>query len=454
MTKQILVSAVSLFNQGVAYDNKGDENMAYQMYIGALAEDPNLAGAWHNIGAFLTRRKLWSSAAAAFSRAAQFGPNNAQARANLAWSLHMAGRDDAALPLVQAVVERDPLNPQHWVNLSQIRLACDDLNGAYDAAKRAVQLKEDEPQPKLALALAQLRLGDYAAGLANYENRLPYVPELRPMMNYPYPMWRGEDLTNRTIFINCEQGLGDSVMFLRYLPLVISKAKRTIIHCHDSCLKHFKHNISIRCGSSGVDIYPIPKELPMADYFCPLLSVPVALGLTTDEILGAFWEHKTKSSPVPKLKDKINIGICWAGDAKHDNDRHRSAELEDFLPLAEIPNSQLYSLQLGARRKDLDDLGTHGTIRDIGGYIKDALDSASIAKHCLDYVVSVDTAPVHIAGSVGCKVFCLIGSRGVDWRWQSGSGASVWYPNVELVRQTTTYAEAVERVRDLIIKAY
>jgi len=451
MSKSIAVSAVNIFNQAIAAENAGDEAMAYQLLIGALAEDPNLACAWHNLGAFLTRRRLWNSAAAAFARAHEFGPDNVQVQANYAWALHMSGRDDAALPLIQSAIDKETSNPQYWVNFSQVLLSCDELSKAYDAAKNAVQIRSDEPQSRLALALAALRLGDYQNGLREYENRMPYIPELQQMMNYPYPLWRGEDLKDKTIFIPCEQGLGDSVMFLRFIPLVISRAKKVIIHCHDSCLKHFKYNIAQKCGLTGVEIFPIPKELPgSADYFCPLLSLPVALNMSTEDILNAFWLHKTKDSPIAKLKNKINIGICWAGDPKHDNDKHRSAKLEDFLSLAEIPNSQLYSLQLGARRKDLDDVGTHAIIRDIGGYIKDALDTAGIAKQTLDYVVSVDTAPVHIAGSVGCKVFALIGDKGVDWRWQTGTGQSCWYPNVALVRARKGYSDAVKQVRDII----
>jgi hypothetical protein len=185
-----------------------------------------------------------------------------------------------------------------------------------------------------------------------------------------------------------------------------------------------------------------------------MLSLPVALGLSNKVIRKSYYEYKTAGKSAYAFPDdgRKRIGICWRGDARHDNDQWRSMALTDMLALGELPNTQLYSLQIGTHRADLDTIGANGVVTDLNAYIRDIGDSATIIKE-LDYVVTVDTALAHIAGSVGAKVMLLIPRRGLDWRWLEGEGRVCWYPNTFMYRQKTVgdWPEVIRRVKDYLL---
>ncbi len=445
--KSVSADSVRFFHESIAAAERGDMHMSYQLLLASLGEDYNLPGSWQNLGCRLHEQKRFAPAAAAFYKALSFAPDAILPKANYAWNLHHTGRDEEALALMLDVTARDPGMAQHWVNLSQIRLSMNAIPEALEAAQRAVDLSPKDPMPNLSLSLAQLRAGDYETGLKNYAARFPYIPVLKEFLNYPYPMWNGQDIDGKRLFIAAEQGLGDSVMFMRFIPEAIRRASHTTVLVHDNCLKLFKRNLT-----GKVDIYPLPHELPAADVFCPLLSLPVGLGLTNEKIKNSYWQYKTSFSPCNVKTKWRKIGICWAGDANHDNDRNRSATLEDFLPLAELPDTQLYSLQVGPRRADVDTVGSHAIVRDMSAYFKTVSDTAAFIRHELDAVVTVDTAVAHIAGSVGVKTYLLIGKKAIDWRWGTAEGPTCWYPNTEMLlqKEAGNWREVIERARGAI----
>lgn len=444
--KDVSSDAVRFFHESVAAGDRGDFPQSYQLLLAALKEDPNLSGAWNNLGVRLHDQRRWAPAAAAFAKALSFAPEAELQKANYAWNLHHAGREDEALPIMLEVVAKHPGTAQHWVNLSQIHLSLNQTAEALVCAEKACSIAPRDHMPLLSLALSQLRSGNYAEGLKNYEARFPYIPVLKEFLNYPYPMWRNQDIRDQRLFIAAEQGLGDSVMFLRFIPEAIKRARHTVVFVHDSCYRLFKRNLS-----GNVEIHPLPSALPVADIFTPMLSLPVALGLTNDQIKASYAQQRTSYTPC-KLPDKPRwkrIGICWAGDPAHDNDRYRSARLEDFIPLAEAADTQLYSLQIGERSKDLDTLATHAMIHNMAPYLKTALDTASFIRHELDAVVTVDTSVAHIAGSVGKPTFMVLGKRAVDWRWLTGEGQTPWYPSMKLFMQkeNNNWKEVMQRVQ-------
>lgn len=440
--------AVRLFLESVEYDRQGDHLQAYQLLIASINDDPTLPGAWNNLGVVLSKLKHYTSSAAAFYRALELAPTALPSLASYAWTMHLSGRSEQALPVVQRVIQQDPSKPMHWTNLSQIQLALDNYAEALEAGQKAVSLAPDDIMARLALALAQLRSGDYQNGLREYEARFPYV--LPHILKYPYPVWRGEDISKQRLFIPCEQGIGDSVMFMRFIPEAAKRARQVICYVHDNTVKLYRRNLP-----HNVEIHPLPRELPGADVFCPLLSLPVALGLSTEQIINSYYKYKYASVPIHAKdfpKDKLKIGICWAGDPKHDNDHFRSASLRDFLPLAELPDVQLYSFQVGARSADLDNFAAHSVVRNLAPQLRDTNDTCAILAEHMDIVVTVDTAFAHMAGSMGIKTYVLLGKSGVDWRWSIGMGPSLWYANTRMVRQGQSgdWASVISYVKKLI----
>lgn len=444
--KPISADAVRLLHESMEAHKRNDLQHSYQLLLGAVAEDPNLTGAWNNMGVLLHTWKRWAPAAVAFYRAHVLAPDMPAPLMNYAWNLHLAGRSAEALPLIIKVTEREGADALCWTNRSQIHLALDQVAEAHKAAAKAVEIGPTEAMPHLALGLALLRIGDYATGLREYEARFPYV--LQDTLKYPYPMWRGEDITNKRLFIVGEQGLGDSVQFMRFIPWVAKLAAKIIVHTHAPCLQLFKDSLP-----ANVEVHPIPRELPAADVYCPMMSLPVAMDYAAKDFKRSFYPYQNNyPSPFDFPADGVRrIGLCWAGDPRHDNDTWRSTTLTDLLPLGEIPNTQLYSFQIGARRADLDTVGANGLVKDLSPFINTVSDSMALMAH-MDCVVSVDTAAVHIAGSIGVKTYMLTPRRGLDWRWQEGEGKTIWYPSVEMMRQKIVgdWPEVITRLRAIL----
>ncbi len=445
MNQSISPDALNFFQQSLICEQKGDFNQSYQLLLSAVEADENMPGAWNNLGVRLHVQRRWAAAASAFYRAHILVPDATLPYANYAWNLHLSGREEEALEIMKDVIVREPNNAQHLTNFSQINLTIGNREIALEHAKMAVQADPSAPMPMLALALAKLRMGYYAEGLRYYEARFPYIPVLAEYLKYPYPIWRGEDLTNKTLFISCEQGLGDSVMFMRFIPEAIKRARKVIIYVHDGSFSLYQRNLSgrIKCkdgtyinAHGKVEIYPLPRELPVADYFSPLISLAIGLGLNDEQINSSWWPYRTQEAPIkiPK-KEHLRVGICWAGDPNHDNDRNRSMNIEAFLALSETPNIRLYSLQVGPRSKDVDNSATHGIIKSLTPYLRTVADTAAVIKECLDVVVTVDTSVAHIAGIVGARTYMLLGKHAVDWRWQSGDGKIAWYPTMTMMLQ-------------------
>lgn len=447
--------AVRLFHEALAADQAGDLNQSFQCLIGSIAQDPSLAGAWNNLGMTLNKMRKYSASVAAFYRSHTLAPEQVLPLANYAWSLQLAGDSEKALKIVNALVlPKDPDNAAHWTNLSQVKLTLGDREGALEAAEKAVSLGDTRQEAKLALGLAQLRLGQYQEGLKHYEARMQCNPILSLLLKYPYPLWRGEDIRDKRLFIPCEQGIGDSIMFLAFIIQAAERAKAIVVHVHHQVLSFYQRNLF---KYRNVKVFPTPTELPAdIDIFCPSLSLPVALQLSDEETMQAM--QIMKYAPVhfghlPKKNDKeINIGICWAGDPNHDNDRYRSANLESFMVLAEIKNARLFALQMGKHQGDLDDLAAHGTIKNLAPYIRDVNDTAAIMAQHLDIIVTIDSAPAHIAGAIGIKTYLLHGNRSVDWRWQTGDGTAPWYPKTQMLRQKKdeTWNNVLKRVKVMI----
>ncbi len=443
--------AVRLFHEALAADQNNDLTSAFRLLVAAISADPTLSGAWNNLGLVLNKLGRNPAAVGAFWRSHCLAPDSIMSLANYAWTLHQSGRSEEALDIMtNQVIPKEPEKSIHWVNLSQVNLTLNRIERALPAAERAVELSPGEQQPRLALALAQLRAGQYAEGLKNFEARMFTNPILNLLTKYPYTFWRGENISDKRLFIPCEQGLGDSVMMLPFVIAAAKLAKEVVVHTHAAAVKFYQRNLP----THKVRVFPTPCELPSGiDFYCPIFCLPTGLQLFDEEIPAAM--HKLKYAPVHfsglerKEPNELRVGIAWAGDPNHDSDRWRSSTLETFLRLAEVPNVRLYSLQVGARSADLDTLGVHGLVKDLSPYIRDVNDTACLISQHLDVVVTVDTSVGHIAGAMGKRCYELMGARSVDWRWRTGEGVAPWYPQTMMFRQKVVgdWSEVVERVK-------
>jgi hypothetical protein len=285
-------------------------------------------------------------------------------------------------------------------------------------------------------ALTWLRLGRYREGWLEYEWRWDSKVAARPEI--PRPRWDGSPLAGRSILIYTEQGLGDTLQFVRFFPLVRRGAGRLIL----ACLKPLQP--LLRPLPSVDEWFPIDEPAAVTFDLCaPMLSLPGLLGIdetnlprtvpyiSADPLRVSRWGERLRALP------GFKIGLCWQGSPGFKTDRLRSIPLAQLAPLAALPSVTLISLQKGpgveqieANRSQvplqvLPDLDTEGAY----------VDTAAIMHH-LDLVISVDTATAHLAGALGRPVWVLLPIGG-DWRWLAERNDSPWYPTARLFRQQT-----------------
>ncbi|CAK0779302.1 Tetratricopeptide repeat protein [Azospirillaceae bacterium] len=298
----------------------------------------------------------------------------------------------------------------------------------------------------IARGFALLSAGNYAAGWPAYEHRLQH-PRFRPRWSTLAPrLWRGEPLEGRTLLLHAEQGLGDTIQFVRYISLLAQRGARVILEATPPLER-------LLSRLAGVEQLIRPGEpLPNHDWRCPLLSLPERFDtrletipmqtpyLEVDVATVAAWKTRVDAALSNRSSEDapspLKIGLIWAGGAGFPADHLRSPGLATLAPLFSLPNVHFYGLQCGDGRIDLDSI-TPPTTRftDLGTEICDFYDTAAIMMS-MDIVISSCTAPAHLAGALGRTVWIML-SYAPDWRWLLERLDSPWYPTARLFRQKT-----------------
>ncbi|MFZ2452011.1 MAG: TIGR03032 family protein [Methylovulum miyakonense] len=277
-------------------------------------------------------------------------------------------------------------------------------------------------------AMILLKLGRMDEGWAEYEWRWQ-TPAFTPFA-CPQPRWQGEDIGGKILLVHTEQGAGDALQFARFLPLAAVRCKKLILVCTEAL-----RPLLANCEGVAEARLPGNVALDSFDYLCPLLSLPHILGIGLHNLPAAVpYVHIPAHITVPRLGGQgFKVGICWAGSHTHQNDRHRSCPLPNWLPLLSVSDTTFYSLQTPLPIEDADFLNTHNII-NLEPELTDYARTAALIRQ-LDLVISVDTSIVHLAGALGKPAWLLLGQHS-DWRWLLDREDSVWYPDVKLIRQT------------------
>lgn len=292
--------------------------------------------------------------------------------------------------------------------------------------RKAIEILPNYAEAHWNLAYALLLTGNLHEGFAEYEWRWQ-IPEFAPA-TFPRPLWDGNFLDGQTIFLSAEQGYGDCIQFLRYLPFVKAKGGRIILGCHESLRRLLIHLPEIET------VVVLGQPLPEFQVWAPLMSLPYLFG-TTLETVPVNIPYLTVSSKPPitlSADSPLKIGIVWAGSPANKNDHNRSCELTYFLDLAHSSELTVYSLQKVLSATD-SALLKNSSIQDLSSVLNDFADTATIIAQ-LDLIIAVDTAVVHLAGALGKPVWVLL-SYFADWRWMLEREDSPWYPTVRLFRQ-------------------
>ncbi len=402
---------------------------ALPRYERLLALDPANFMAHNNVGLLLSKLKRLSEADAAFGRALELKPGNPHIRFN---QLMVQPNGDLAeaYDCCRRALDERPGDPDIMTNLAIVL----QFSGRHDEAlaeyERAIAIAPDHVGARFNRSLLFLLQGDYPRGWTEYEGRWKLLEAKKP--RFAQPEWQGEDLDGKTILLHSEQGFGDSILALRYVPAIAARGGRVALRLERPL---------VRLAASLPDnlvITPTHARPPAFDVWCPLLTVPRILGTRIDSIPAQVPYLGVRPSIAERWRRRLSdlnglkVGLAWAGSPQHVNDFRRSIELERLQPLFEIAGVSLVSLQVGPRAADIAQLPS-GAIVGLSAELTDFAETAGAILN-LDLVVAVDTAVAHLAGALGKPAWVML-PFSPDWRWLLERSDSPWYPTLRLYRQ-------------------
>ncbi|HYO10812.1 MAG TPA: tetratricopeptide repeat-containing glycosyltransferase family protein [Tepidisphaeraceae bacterium] len=366
--------------------------------------------------------------------AVRVAPSSPEARSALGNALADQGQIDEAIAEYQVALRLRPDFAEAASNLGEALRKV----GRYDEAERlllaAAQLAPNVAEPHFNLSLIRLVRGDLTRGWPGYEWRWRQIG-VRPRA-FAQPQWDGSMLHGKSILLYAEQGLGDTIQFVRYATLVAREraAGRVIVEC-DAALASLVATIE---GVSDVRVKG--AALPPFDVQCPLVSLPLKFGTTIQTIPGRAPYVSVDPARAVRWREELklsqgvrNVGLVWAGSAVHKNDRNRSMRLGDLASLATVEDVRWISLQVGPASEQLRAPPPGLMIEEVGSRLTDFSDTAALVTE-LDLLISVDTSPAHVAGALGRPVWLLL-PRVPDFRWLLDRADSPWYPSMRLFRQ-------------------
>ena len=436
------------FAEAIAEQNAGNIAGALVLYRRAIELNPYHGEAHNNLAILLNAQGQELASVACLRRAVALAPPSAVLYANLGHFLRRMGRyDEAAAAFAQAL----ELAPELPEVLYRYGLLLDEIGqseraiGVFD---RAIAASPDNVEMLWTRACTQLRAGDYERGLAGYEIR--FRRKETALGQFTMPMWAGEPVMHRTILVHTEQGFGDTIQLIRLLPMLAARGARVWFSCPSELMR-------LMAGFPGIDRLLIHgAQMPgHVDYHVPLLSLPYWLGLRLESVPAAVPylapPRGVSGPPVPRPPGtRLAVGIAWAGNPKQANDANRSMSLEHFFALSDLPGVALYSLQKGPRAGDLAALGFDTFVHDLGPGLSDFADTTAVMMQ-LDLIVSVCSAPAHLAGALGRPTFVPLTFK-PHWLWMREREDTPWYPTLRLFRQEKRgdWAGVMSRVRAAI----
>lgn len=432
-----------------AFNNLGNLHLdetrpeeAIRCYRKALELNPDFAEAFNNLGNALKETGSTDEAIDAYRKCISLKPGFVEAYNNLGNAYLDAERHAEALEQYRKALELDPGFSEAYNNLGSAYQTLGDPENALACYQKAVEYNPEFHAAIFGRGVMHLLTGNFAEGWRDYECRWQgsyQAKQVRPP-KFPYPQWQGQaPAPGSRILVYHEQGFGDTIQFVRYLPLLAGQFAETVFVCQKELLPLVRHSLpgtSIRLVSSEEG----PKAaLEKFDWHCPLLSLPLAFDTRGDSIpancpylvpppdQAEFWKRRLASAA------PLRIGLAWSGNPQLKDDRCRSIPLARFGHLFELGGIGWFSLQKGGSAEEIAQAGLDRVLVDHSRDFSDFADTAAMIAN-LDLVISVDTAVAHLAGAMGKPVW-LLNRHSSEWRWQLRRSDSPWYPSMKIFRQ-------------------
>ncbi|HVT87537.1 MAG TPA: tetratricopeptide repeat protein [Tepidisphaeraceae bacterium] len=460
-------------NLGYALAAVGQTRAAIESYRRALAIRPNFAQASNNLGNALRGAGELDESIAVLRQSLKVQSDNPEALNSLGCSLRASGRTDESIAAFEKALSLRPQYAEAHNNLGNALREKDQPEPAIEHFRQALAIRPEFSEVLNNLAGALEEQGKFEPAIETYRQAARVNPELvtahvnlgiallrqgnfgEGWREYAWrwhkpgreqPIWDGQPLDGKRLLIYAEQGLGDSIQFIRYMPLAAERGARIILQIPKELNRLLKDIPNV------ANVILDTETVPEVDFHCPLLNLPLVMGTSMDTIpanvpyvkaedeLSSRWRERLQP-----FKNSFKVGLTWQGRKEYTNDRRRSLSPGVLEPLFKLAGLTFFSLQKGAQRQP-QGLVQQLSMIDWSDEFHDLADTAALVNH-LDLVISVDTAMAHLAGAMGKRVWTLLPFV-PDWRWLLDRSDSPWYPTMRLFRQPRVgdWPAVIERV--------
>ena len=416
------------------HDARKDWGAAVEAYEQALALRPQSPQVLCNLGMAHLAKRNYAAALRCFEQAAVFPPPIPEVFNGLGVALKALNRPAEAVEAFRKALALRPTEVDWLCNLGNTYAALHRFEEAHVAYDQALKLKPGDGAARFGKSLAYLVCGQFREGSALYESR--WESELRGCKRaFLKPEWDGEtSLDGKTLLMHCEQGLGDTIQFVRYAALLAKQNTKVWLEVQPSLVDLCK------TVPGGAPVFPEKSAPTSYDLTCSLLSLPRLLKtpletipatcpyLFADPVKAAQWKERLATSAGPR------IGLVPSGNPRHTNDHNRSIPLSVLAPAFASLAGSVFVLQKELAPPDREFLERNRFASHLGAEFSDFTETAAALEN-LDLVVSVDTSLAHLAGALGRPVLLLL-PFSPDWRWLLDRSDSPWYPSMRILRQT------------------
>jgi tetratricopeptide (TPR) repeat protein len=435
------------FQLGSALQHMQRTAEAEESYRAALSSKPDHVQALNNLAVMLQGREQFAESIALLDKAMHIDAKIASVHHNMAVSIEALGRRAAvaekltrfeqAIAHYEQAIALDPRHVESLLGIAAIKIDLMQLEELLPLYERIFSVAPTLPKARCNHGVALLTLGRFAEGWRDFEYRWELSPKM-VRLESAQPHWQaGIDPAGKTLLLYAEQGLGDTLQFVRYAKLLAQRGATVWIKVPPSLTL-------LLASCPGVSrVFAPDEEIPPFDYLCPMLSVPGIVGTDLDNIPGDTPYLKPAPERVAHWRDKLGehkhfrVGLVWAGEPRRDQpevaliDRMRSLHFDQLRPLLDVPGVEFHSVQVGqAAAAQLTDAPQ---VIDHTGDLFDFQETAALAEQ-LDLAICADTSTAHLVGAIGKPVW-LLNRYNTCWRWLRDRKDSPWYPGMRLFRQ-------------------